>query len=33
MDGANQRGLAVFQVNNGAATVVSAAPRAFAPGS
>ena len=33
MDGANQRGLAVFQVNNGAATVISAAPRAFAPGS
>ena len=33
MDGTNQRGLAVFQVNNGAATVVSAAPRAFAPGS
>ena len=33
LDGTNQRGLAVFQVNNGTATVVSAAPRAFAPGS
>lgn len=33
LDGTNQRGLAVFQVNNGSATVVSAAPRAFAPGS
>lgn len=32
-DGTNQRGLAVLQVNNGTATVVSAAPRAFAPGS
>ena len=31
-DGTNQRGIAVLQVGTGSATVVSEAPRAFAPG-
>jgi branched-chain amino acid transport system substrate-binding protein len=31
-DGANERGLAVLQINNGAASVVSPAPRSFAGG-
>ncbi len=31
-DGPNERGLAVMQINNGAATVLSAAPRSFAGG-
>jgi branched-chain amino acid transport system substrate-binding protein len=32
VDGPNERGLAVLQINNGAATVQSAAPRSFAGG-
>ena len=31
-DGSNQRGLAVLQVGAGASSVISAAPRNFAPG-
>ncbi len=31
-DGTNERGLAVMQINNGAATVISPAPRSFAAG-
>jgi hypothetical protein len=29
-DGQNERGLSVLQINNGATTVVSPAPRSFA---
>ncbi|MFZ4533924.1 MAG: penicillin-binding protein activator, partial [Alsobacter sp.] len=32
-DGTNQRGLAVLQIGTNSATTISAAPRAFAPGS
>jgi hypothetical protein len=31
-DGPNERGLAVMQINNGAAAVLSPAPRSFAGG-